>query len=102
MKLKEIIFVARSPIDGKGVFAKERIRKGTYIGTYEGPRAKRNGKYVLWLGGNGKAVGRCGRNQLRYLNHADRPNAEFDGFDLYARRNIRPGDELTIDYEAGG
>lgn len=102
MKLRDIVFVAPSTIDGKGVFAKTRIKKGEYIGTYEGPRAKRNGKYVLWVVGNGRAVGRCGRNQLRYLNHSDRPNAEFEGFDLYARRTIGPGDEVTINYDMGG
>lgn len=102
MKLHDIVFVAPSVIDGRGVFAKARIKKGEYIGTYEGPRAKRNGKYVLWVMGNGKAAGRCGKNQLRYLNHADRPNAEFEGFDLYARRTIGPGDEVTINYDVGG
>ena len=24
--------------------------------------------------------------------------AEFDGFDLYARKSIKPGEELTFDY----
>ncbi len=101
VKLCDIIFVAPSMIDGRGVFAKTQIKKGEYIGTYEGPRAKRNGKYVLWVVGNGKAAGRCGKNQLRYLNHADRPNAEFEGFDLYACQTIGPGDEVTINYNGG-
>ncbi|MBT8075418.1 MAG: SET domain-containing protein, partial [Gammaproteobacteria bacterium] len=26
------------------------------------------------------------------------PNGEMDGLDLYARRNIRAGEEITIDY----
>jgi hypothetical protein len=43
-------------------------------------------------------VGRIGRNRLRFLNHAKDPNAEFDGFDLYALRAIAVGEELTIDY----
>jgi uncharacterized protein len=101
LKLSEIVYVAASPIHGQGLFAKVPIRKGEYIGTYEGPGAKRNGKYVLWLMGKGKPVGRRGLNLLRYLNHSDRPNAEFSGFDLYARRTIRRNEELTIDYEPG-
>jgi SET domain-containing protein len=42
--------------------------------------------------------GRRGLNLLRYLNHAERPNAEFDGFDLYALKNIRAGEEITFNY----
>nr|WP_242470281.1 SET domain-containing protein [Allochromatium vinosum] len=38
---------------------------------------------------------------LRWLNHSDDPNAEFDGFELYARRTIAVGSEITIDYGAG-
>lgn len=45
-------------------------------------------------------VGRSGRNLLRYLNHAVPGNAEFDGFDLYARSRIGAGEEITFDYEA--
>jgi hypothetical protein len=43
-------------------------------------------------------VGREGRNLLRWLNHSDDPNAEFDGFDLYARRAIAVDEEITFDY----
>ena len=98
-KLAELVYVAPSPIHGRGVFARQRIRKGHHIGTYEGPRAKRDGKYVLWVHEEGvEAEGRRGMNRLRYLNHADSPNAEFDGFDLYALKSIAPGDEITFDY----
>ncbi len=39
-----------------------------------------------------------GRNLLRYQNHASPCNAEFDGFDPYARTEISRDDEITIDY----
>ena len=98
-ELGSIVYVAPSPIHGRGLFARQPIRKGRFIGTYEGPQAKRNGKYVLWVHGDGGVVeGRRGLNLLRYLNHAERPNAEFDGFDLYAMKNIRPGEEITFNY----
>ena len=92
------VYVAESPIHGKGLFAREPIEPGEYIGTYLGPAAKRNGSHVLWVDAGDEWIGRRGFNRLRYLNHDARPNAEFDGFDLYAVRWIRPDDEITIDY----
>jgi len=56
---------------------------------------------VLWVFEDGKEpVGRSGRNLLRFLNHQPEGNAEFDGFDLYARRDIAPGEEITFDYNS--
>ena len=37
---------------------------------------------------------------LRFLNHSRTPNVEFDGPDLYACRDIEPGEELVFDYGA--
>jgi SET domain-containing protein len=37
-------------------------------------------------------------NGLQYLNHACNPNTEFRGRTLVALREIRTGEELTIDY----
>ena len=37
-------------------------------------------------------------NDLRFLNHSSRPNAEFRGQHLYAVRNIQSGDEVTFHY----
>ncbi|MCB1175389.1 MAG: SET domain-containing protein-lysine N-methyltransferase [Leptospiraceae bacterium] len=91
--------VLQSPIHGKGVFARAPITKGSLIGSYEGPVAKRNGTYVLWITDeDGLEYGISGRNKLRYLNHSNRPNAEFDGNQLYARRLIKAGEEITFDY----
>ena len=58
-----------------------------------------NGSHVLWVEeGDGQWIGRNGQNILRYLNHCKKPHAEFNGFDLYAIKNIQEGEELTIDY----
>jgi hypothetical protein len=46
-------------------------------------------------------IGRSGRNLLRWLNHQVPCNARFDGFDLYAARDIVPGEEITFDYTGG-
>ena len=93
------IRVATSPIHGRGVFARQRIRDGALIGDFEGRETKRNGTHVLWvLEEDGAVVGIRGENELRFLNHSRRPNAEFRGASLYAVRNIQPGQEITFDY----
>ncbi len=98
-RLGDIVYKAPSKIHGNGLFAKIGINKGDYIGTYEGPTAKRDGTYVLWVFEDGKSPeGRSGRNLLRYLNHHDEGNAEFDGFDLFALEDIEPHNEITFDY----
>ncbi|MES9994253.1 MAG: SET domain-containing protein-lysine N-methyltransferase [Candidatus Thiodiazotropha sp.] len=97
--LNNIVYKAPSKIHGNGLFAKVAIGRGDFIGTYQGPTARRDGTYVLWVFEDGKqAVGRSGRNLLRYLNHQDEGNAEFDGFDLYALSDIEPHEEITFDY----
>ena len=88
-----------SRIHGKGLFARIPIQESQYLGSYDGRTTHENGMHVLWVQDtSGKWVGRDGENLLRYINHATPPNAEFDGFDLYALRAIQPGEEITIDY----
>jgi purine nucleoside phosphorylase len=67
---------------------------------YDGPETRRDGMHVLWVyeEDDRQWIGREGRNALRYLNHSSSPNAEFDGYQLYALRNIRAGEEITFDY----
>jgi len=90
--------VGESTIHGRGLFARVDITAGTWLGTYEGPAASRNGSHVLWVYDDDDVVGRSGRNKLRYVNHSRAPNAEFDGFELYSTRAIRAGEEITIHY----
>lgn len=100
-KLKTLVYSGKSKIHGTGLFAARDIRKGSYIGTYHGPKTKKNGMYVLWLYDENNPddiVGISGKNLLRYLNHARPGNACFEEADLYARRKIRQGEEITFDY----
>ena len=100
-ELREWVYAAASTIHGTGLFARQKILKGEYIGTYWGPEAKRNGMYVLWVYDEEDAsevIGRSGRNLLRYLNHSESGNAEFEEFDLYAIEDIPEGAEITFDY----
>ena len=99
MSLLSCIRVKRSPIHGRGVFARKRIRDGGSIGDFVGSVTKTNGMHVLWtLDENGRDVGIRGENELRFLNHSQDPNAEFRGASLFALRNIQSGHEILIDY----
>ena len=106
-ELDALYYVDESGIHGKGLYARAAIKKGEYLGTYDGPEGVEegnenvleNGSHVLWVEqDDGRWVGRDGQNILRYLNHHTDPHAEFDGFDLYAIKNINEGEELTINY----
>jgi len=97
-----LCFVADSPIHGRGLFASCDISPGTWIGHYDGPSTQENGMHVLWIeakaGCDEEWIGYDGSNELRFMNHDKQPNGEMDGLDLYARKLIRKGEEITIDY----
>ena len=98
--LSDRVHKAWSPIHGCGCFARIPFVAGDLIGTFEGPEVQVDGPHVLWVYDAETDVlsARRGDNLLRWLNHSPDPNAEFDSFDLYARRPIAPGEEITIDY----
>ncbi len=99
MSTEQRVEARKSPIHGRGLFAKRRFWKGGYIATFEGTRTARDGTHVLWvLDEDGKETGIRGRNSLRFLNHSSCPNAEFRGPDLHALRNIQAGSEITFHY----
>jgi SET domain-containing protein len=92
------ISIRNSPIHGKGVFAKEPLMRGEYIGRYHGPRTDEDSMYTLWVEHGEAERGYRGTGRLRHLNHSRKPNAEFDNRDLYAIRKIRPEEEIVIHY----
>ena len=95
-----LVFVGSSAIHGRGLFAAKSLAAGQLIGVYEGPVVEENGSFVLWIedeAGTGW-TGYDGRNEMRFMNHSDDPNAEMDGLDCYALREIARGSEITIDY----
>lgn len=94
------VYVASSPIHGRGLFAAEAFEPGQLIGVYEGPEVEEDDTYVLWIEneeGDGW-TGYDGRNEMRFLNHSDTPNAEMDGLRCYSLGPIPRGAEITIDY----
>ncbi|NOR20591.1 MAG: SET domain-containing protein-lysine N-methyltransferase [Xanthomonadales bacterium] len=97
-----LCLVADSPVHGRGLFARQDIPAGTWIGHYGGEETQENGMHVLWLaaeeGARDQWTGYDGNNELRFLNHAKQPNGEMDELDLYAASDISAGEEITIDY----
>jgi len=88
-----------STIHGEGLFATVFIPAGTHLGRYEGPVVDEDGPHVLWVWDDeDNLLGIDGENDLRYVNHSRDPNVEFIGPDLFALRDIRPGEELTHHY----
>jgi SET domain-containing protein len=94
------VIVRRSGIHGRGLFAAEPIRRGTFIGRYEGRKTQRDGAYVLWIDDGERTYGVAGKNQLRFVNHSRRPNAYFDGDELWSMKAIQAGEEITFHYGA--
>ena len=73
--MRRSIYVMRSSIHGQGVFARRRIARGEFIGTFRGVPTTRDGDHTLWvLQDDGSLQGIRGRNNLRLLNHSKRPN----------------------------
>ena len=96
----ELVYTAQSPIHGHGLFAARPLSAGQLIGVYEGPEVEDDDIYVLWIeDDNGENwTGYNGKNEMRFMNHADQPNAEMDGLYCYALNNIPRDAEITIDY----
>jgi hypothetical protein len=97
---------------GLGLFATERIKKGTKIVRYFGPlldsKKKKDdaieNKYLFELNGRWTIDGSVRENIARYINHACKPNAESDvkprkrKVFIRAIKNIEPGEEINYDY----
>ena len=103
LALSSWVYAAESKIHGRGLFAARAIEAGSYIGTFDGPVTDTDDEHVLWVyQDDGSCTGKIGANLLRFVNHASTANAEFDGFELFARCDIAPGQEITIDYNGDG
>lgn len=96
-----LAIVSESPIHGSGLFARIKIEPDALIGEYSGAATQANDMHVLWVWNeqNDSWEGVNGDNELRFLNHSDKPNAEFYGTELYALREINAGEEITFDYQ---
>lgn len=94
---------------GLGLFATKPIPKGKRIIEYVGPLVpnekaeKSDGKYFFGVNKKWSIDGSARTNTARYINHSCQPNAETTVSNrrrvwIWARRNIKLGEEITYDY----
>lgn len=110
--LSALVEVARSRIDGRGLFARRKIGSRRKIGELEGERislwearrrAKTRKRIAIVELDDGSAIdASVGGNELAYINHSCTGNVRMRVYEtrvgFYARRDIRKGEELTCDY----
>ncbi len=100
-----------SSIHNRGAFAKERIKRGAPVIEYVGEkitkaesaaRCEANNPYIFNFDDEFDLDGDVGWNPAKFINHSCAPNceAEFFGDQIWimARREIKPGDEITFNY----
>lgn len=102
--------ILKKGINGLGLFTNEDIKKGEFIIEYTGEKIteeeanRRGGKYLFELNDKWTIDGKSRENTARYLNHSCKPNCypELDEKEehiyIYAKRNIKSGEELTYNY----
>jgi SET domain-containing protein len=109
--LRYKIISAPSRIDGRGAFAAVRIPGRAKIGEVTGELvsirtarrlARDRCRMCLIDVSSTKALDCTQGNVLRHVNHSCRPNAFLRIFrervEVYARQDIRRGQEITVDY----
>ncbi len=98
-------YAKKSALGGKGVFAREKIRKGEIVAEFDG---RIYGWYSKFW--NDDLYNHCiqfeerkwrdSKGIARLLNHSCEPNCGIKNlFRIVAMRDIRPGEELAWDYE---
>ena len=107
----DALYVAKSALVGQGLFAGTRIPSRAKVGEFEGEviglreaRRRARGRAII-------AIVELERHALdatrmkhgfRFINHSCEPNTFFrctpERAEIYALREIRRGEELTVDY----
>ncbi len=109
--------VKESLVEGRGVFAKRNIPKGSRIIEYQGKRVNKKDlisdmvagktslRYVMNLSETVAIDAERSGNDSRFINHSCEPNCTVYFFDdkpfIYALREINKGEELSFDYQLG-
>ena len=94
---------------GQGLFAAAMFRKGEFIAEYTGTKIPAaladvsKSRYLFEIDSEWTIDGSARSNIARYVNHSCAPNTEAEIEDgrilIHAVRNIKKGEELTIDYD---
>lgn len=107
------IEVKASGIHGKGVYAVKKIRKDMAIIEYKGERISaaeaddryegNPSTYLFMVDDDVYIDGLSKGNDARFINHSCKPNCEAyledDRIVIHAIKDIKPGTELTYDYQ---
>jgi SET domain-containing protein len=114
--MNECVIIKKSKIDGLGVFAKRDIPKGTKIVHYYGKEmkwklfTKKYGRYKtnslhtypmrrIWKILVAKEEPYRSKNLVNYINELrGKENCELKKRALYAKKNIKKGEELLLEY----
>jgi len=82
---------------GKGVISKVSFKEGDNVLEFIGERVKERGMHTLEVAPHQYILV---REPERYVNHSCDPNTRVKGGtrQLVARKDINPGDEVTVDY----
>lgn len=113
MKLAAGLAIRKSTINGKGCFATVPFKRGRKIAEYTGERITdleaqnrartRRHLRICDIDGRFSLDGARGGNGTHYINHSCDPNAYmrtlYGHVLFFALRDIRPEEEITIDYE---
>jgi SET domain-containing protein len=113
LKLAPGLTIKTSSIHGKGCFATTEFLARRKIAEYAGERisnaeanrrAKRKTLRICAINNRWSLDGSRGGNGTHYINHSCEPNAFmkilYKHVLFIALRDIRPGEEITIDYES--
>jgi uncharacterized protein len=113
LKLAPGLMVKKSPINGKGCFATLHFPRRRKIADYTGERitdaeanrrANRRVLRICAIDYDWSVDGSRGGNGTHYINHSCEPNSFikilYGHIQIYALRDIAPGEEITIDYES--
>ena len=113
LKLAAGLTIAPSAIEGKGCFATKPFSGRRKIAEYTGEKisnaeAKRRGSRrrlrICAINNRWSLDGSRGGNGTHYINHSCEPNAfmkiSYGHILFIALRDIKPGEEITIDYES--
>ena len=113
LKLAHGLEIKKSSINGKGCFATSLFPRGRKIAEYTGERittveAERRARRrrvlrICAIDSRWSLDGSRGGNGTHYINHSCQPNCYmkilYGHIQFYALRDIRPGEEITIDYQ---
>ena len=103
-------FAIKRGTHGLGLFSNAAFKKGDLVTEYTGETVstaeanRRGGQYLFEINEHYVVDGKDRKNESRYINHSCRPNCypEIDEKEehilIYAKRAIKPGEELTYDY----